>query len=291
MTIADNGNVGIGDTTPDAKLDVVNAGAPVAIFNRTGTDGRVITIEDDGVDQGGIQVVAGVVSISAFTGTHYAWSARSLEKGTLVVMTGDNHSLHDAPGGEPLYGIESSSAANDPRCLGSYLGLGESQQPSSSSNPHLIMAVGNGDMWVVDTGRNVEPGQYLISSDVTGHAMLDDEHRFPVGHVIARAGEAVDWSKVKDSVDGRKHARITVFFESFERGSAVAVSKTVAAQQEEIDALKARVAVMEQALSANAQSSHSPSLASIGVFAIPALALLGFVGLIIRGRSQNGGGR
>ena len=35
------------------------------------------------------------------------------------------------------------------------------------------MAVGNGDMWVVDNGDNIEVGDYLISSQILGHAMKD----------------------------------------------------------------------------------------------------------------------
>ena len=100
------------------------------------------------------------------------------------------------------------------------------------------MAVGNGDMWVVETGRDIQPGDYLISSDVEGHAMLDDADRFPVGHVIARAAEGVKWESVPDCVAGRRHQRMSVFFESFERGNAVALAVVVERQQREIAALR-----------------------------------------------------
>lgn len=214
------GNLGVGDNTPDARLDAEQNNGIVATFNRTGGDGRVITIERDGADQGGIQVNAGIVSISPFTGTHFAWASQSIELGHLVVMTGDNRRFHDSPQGEPLYSIEPSREPNDPRCLGAFLDLNEPGSPAGNSNPHLVMAVGNGEMWVVDSGREISPGDYLISSDVVGHAMLDDESRFPVGHIVARASEPVRWSAVKETVDGRKHKRISVLFESFDRGSA-----------------------------------------------------------------------
>jgi hypothetical protein len=143
--------------------------------------------------------------------------------------------------------VASSSAANDPKCLGSYLGLLEPEKPFAMENPHQIMAVGNGDLWVVDTGRDVQPGDYLISSDVVGHAMLDDESRFEVGYVIARAGEPVDWAGVADAVNGRKHKRISVFFESFARGSAAGLGKLVAHQQEQIETLSQRLSELETA--------------------------------------------
>lgn len=285
------GRVGIGDASPDAKLDVENSSASVAVFNRLSNDGNIIALQQDGNTEGAISVSGATVSYNAFTGSHYAWTNERIERGALVSLTGDNRRRTDNPGAEPSYGITASTLPNDSKCLGAYLGLLEPGQPPSPENPHQVMSVGNGDMWVVDSGRSIEPGQYLISSDMKGHAMLDDELRFPVGYVIARAAEPVDWSKVSDTVEGRKHTRISVFFESFERGSAAAVGKTIAAQQAEIDALKSRLAAMESALSGIIGAAHPVSSVSLGVFVVPALVLLGVIGLIARGRSQNGGGR
>jgi hypothetical protein len=160
-------------------------------------------------------------------------------------MTGDNFRRRDDAGSEPFSGIAPSTAPNDPKCFGAYMGLAEPRLAPSINNAHQVMAVGNGDMWVVDSGRNIAPGDYLISSDVTGHAMLDDADRFPVGYVIARAAEPVDWSKVPEAVDGRKHERISVFFESFERGSAAGLGKIVEVQQKRIDDLTRRLSDVE----------------------------------------------
>jgi len=267
------GNVGIGDTTPDARFDVEASGATAAMFNRLTNDGTIIELQQAGTTEGTISVSGTTVSYNAFTGSHHAWTDERMERGTLVVMTGDNRRRTDDPGAEPTYGIAPSTKANDPQCLGAYLGLLEPAKPQTSENPHQVMAVGNGDMWVVDTGRNIDPGQYLISSDLKGHAMLDDAERFPVGYVVARAGEGVDWSKVSESVDasdqgslhshtvavtlkgvpaagvlpGRKHKRISVFFESFERGSAVGLGKIVEQQQARIEDLSKRLSELEAA--------------------------------------------
>ena len=188
-------------------------------------------------------------------------------------MTADNRRRTDDPGAEPTYGIAPSTKANDPKCLGAYLGLLEPSKAAAMENPHQVMAVGNGDMWVVDTGRNIEPGQYLISSDLKGHAMLDDAERFPIGYVVARAGEGVDWAKVSEAVDGRKHARISVFFESFERGSAVGLGKIVEQQQ-------ARIEALERAGGGSVVRASLP---------LALVALVGFVAL--RRRSTKEGGR
>ena len=257
-----SGGMGIGTasaTAPRAQLDVVKSGATVAVFARTTDDGTIVSLRQGSTEEGTISVSGTTVSYNAFTGSHYAWTDEQIERGALVALTGVNRSLHDNSESERIYGIAPTTKANDSKCLGAYLGLLEPSKAAAMENPHQVMAVGNGDMWVVDSGRNIEPGQYLISSDVKGHAMLDDAERFAVGYVVARAGEGVDWGTVSEEVDasaqgsralvlpGRKHKRISVFFESFERGSAVGVGKIVEEQQRRIDELSRRLSELEAA--------------------------------------------
>ena len=78
------------------------------------------------------------------------------------------------------------------------------------------MAVGNGAMWVADQGTDIVRGEYLISSDVSGHAERDPKTA-DVSNIIARASEDINWSDVSAEINGVKHKRITVFFESFTR--------------------------------------------------------------------------
>ncbi|MCZ6694556.1 MAG: hypothetical protein O6939_11685, partial [Bacteroidetes bacterium] len=99
--------------------------------------------------------------------------------------------------------------------MGAYLGLRESNEPSSTQNPHLVMAVGNGQMWVIDTGEDLTIGDYLISSEIEGHAMKD-QGDYEVSYVIGRVAEPVDWSQETQIIVGRKHKKISVFFENFE---------------------------------------------------------------------------
>jgi hypothetical protein len=89
-----------------------------------------------------------------------------------------------------------------------------------ASDPHLIMAVGNGEMWVIDDGQDIEIGDHLISSDLAGHA-IRDAGEFPVSHIIGLAVEAVNWDEGEESVDGRKHRRISILFERFTVNHAV----------------------------------------------------------------------
>lgn len=248
----------------------------VARFDRQGSDGAIIYLAQAGIVEGSISVSGSTVSYNAFTGSHYGWIEGPVERGALMTMTGDNRVYHDREEGEVIYGVAPSTEANDSRCLGAYLGLQESSLPESSSNPHQIMAVGNGDMWVVDSGKPIQPGDYLISSDVAGHAMLDDPHRFPVGFVVARAAEPVDWSAVAEAVDGRKHKKISVFFESFERGNSGAVEGIVERQQQEIDKLRSRIESLESASSVGSIRAGLP------------YALIGLIGLAAFRRRRTG---
>ena len=76
------------------------------------------------------------------------------------------------------------------------------------------MAVGNGVMWVVDNGENLETGDYLISSSVAGHAMKDVGD-YKIANIVARVAEPVNWSNETALINGVKHKLISVFFENF----------------------------------------------------------------------------
>ncbi|MCI0330622.1 MAG: hypothetical protein L0196_06670, partial [candidate division Zixibacteria bacterium] len=240
------GTVGIGTTnTILGRLAVEAPGFNAAGFNRTTSDGPIVGLYQDGVNEGNISVSGTTVSYNAFTGSHYGWTEEAIERGELVSLTGFNRNSHDNPKSEIIYGVKRSSIPNDPACLGSYLALGEPSKPAGPENPHLVMAVGNGDMWVVDEGQNIQPGDYLISSSTPGHAMKDDEGKYPIGHIVARAAEAVDWSAVNEMVGGRKHKKISVLFGNFVRSNPSTVAQTleglqeiILKQQKQIDELK-----------------------------------------------------
>ena len=229
-------------------MDVSENGATAAIFDRRTNDGTVIAIQQDSVTVGTISVAGTTVSYNAFTGSHYGWTEGTLERGTLVSMTGENRRHQQQPDSEVVYGISPTAVPNDPRCLDAYLALQEPSQGVERRKPHLIMAVENGEMWVVDRGRgDLQPGDALISLDVSGYAMKDDPARFPVGHVVARAAEAVRWAQVTQTTpDGVKRKKISVLLDSFVRGSGdERLIEQVRAQQNEIDELKRRMAQME----------------------------------------------
>ncbi len=217
-TDATNDRVGIGTNAPAARFHATQSANTVAVFDRTTSDGVIISLRQAGVEEGTISVSGTTVSYNAFTGSHYAWTDELLERGMLVSLTGDNRNLHNNSQSEIVYGVAKTAVANDSKVMGAYLALQESNKAYDESNPHLIMAVGNGEVWVADKGDNINIGDYLISSDVVGHAQKDTGE-FIVSHIVAKAAEAIDWSNVTIEIDGVKHKKISVFFESFDKSN------------------------------------------------------------------------
>jgi hypothetical protein len=243
------GVVGIGTTAPSAQLDVERSGLPVAEFNRTTNDGVVISIAQDGAVQGSISVAGATVSYNAFTGSHYAWTDAAIERGMLVSLTGENRRLYGRDEAEPIYGVALAQRANDTSVLGSYLGRLEPSRAEEpvTDNPHLVTAVGNGELWVVESGGDIEPGDELVASATPGHAMRDDG-RFEVSHVVARAAERVRWRDVVDRRDGARRRLISVLFESHARESTSALRAALDRSTGELAELRRLVAAQSSRL-------------------------------------------
>jgi|GEM_PF-4282267 len=218
-----NDRVCVGLTFCAANFQVIDTSAEVMRVNRDGTDGDLITFYGQGIFEGSISISGATISYNAFTGSHYAWSDEALSRGELVSMTGENR-LSDPGSTEPVYGVVRSTQPNDPKILGAFLGLRETSDPYSATNTYLVMAVGNGEMWVVDEGENISVGDNLISSGTAGHAMKDIG-AYPVSHIVGRATESVDWESVTDTIGGKKRKKITVTYEVFHRNNLGRISE------------------------------------------------------------------
>jgi hypothetical protein len=232
--------IGIGTTTPDAtvSLDVVSAkGGFVASFDRNIASGSgILGFYRQGALQGNISESAGTISYNTFTGSHFATSPVALTLGTLVTLTGNTEYMKD--NADPVYEVIPSHQPNDPRLLGSFLHDADEDIKVNNKTIRTIMSVGNGIMWVADNGENIEPGDYLISSAVEGHAMKD-RGQYEITYIIARAGEPVQWEKETATTGDVKHKKISVFYESFVRNyKAEKLEKELSTLQQQVNTLK-----------------------------------------------------
>ncbi len=233
----------------EGGLEVNTTSAGQTFFNRVNPDGTLVGFLNDGTSAGSISVVGSTVIYGTFTGAHNGWTEESIRPGTLVSLVGEVRRGHEGPNCEPTYGIATTRMANDPRCGGSYVCPPDPADPASH---HLFAAVGNGEMWVVDSGTgDIAAGDALISSDVAGAAMKDDPARFAIGHVVGRAAEPVRWASVAPGADGTRRVLLSVFYDRFERqGDAVEMRGTIDALRAENDSLRLRLEAIEARLDA-----------------------------------------
>ena len=242
-TLVTQGDISIVTTNTDpAANNVVGMyfGANgFASINRTGNvamnlgrsnDGAVLQFYSAGAVQGSVSIAGATVSYNAFTGSHFGLvGTTTYEKGTLLELTGENAYYNDDATSEIIYGMQKSTTENSSKVIGSYLATLEPSQTESTANPTLVMAVGNGHMWVADQGEDIKAGDYLISSNVPGHAEKDNGTS-SMSYIIARASEDIDWNNVNTEIDGVKHKLVTVFFENFTRPNvdfALVASSTI----------------------------------------------------------------
>ena len=192
-------------------LRVTDTDTALAVFDRKGSDGDLVAFRHDGMTEGVISVAGGVVTYGPFTGSHYAWMDQVGQKGLLVSMNGDNKFLNGNPHSEIIYGVDITSKKNDPAILGAYLAIKENSIEQSDTVFHFVMSEGNGEVWVADTGVDISPGDYLISSEVAGHTMKDDRSE-EISHIIGRAAEPILWDEVSETINGIKHKKISILF-------------------------------------------------------------------------------
>jgi len=174
-------------------------------------------------------------SYSGFTGSHRARVPAGVNRGELVSMTGSlfgkDGQMRDSQLTEPVYGVTKTRFANDVRTLGVAVDNGDSGRVDRS-----VAAVGNGELWVVDNGTGkIESGDYLIASHIAGAAMADDPAAYPIGYIVAQAGEPVIWNDVQPDSDGVRRALIRVNFERFTRyGNGATAARQIRALERDV---------------------------------------------------------
>ena len=109
-------------------------------------------------------------------------------------------------------------------------------------------------MWVVEEGENLVEGDYLISSATPGHAMKDNG-QFDLANIISRVAEPVDWSTVTEVINGKKHKRISVLFESFVRNhKADKLENEMKLMKEDVERMKLEMLQIKNLLNTEAKN-------------------------------------
>ncbi len=239
------GNVGIGTMSPKRSLHVIGqseAAARFTLMTPQGTGGAGTLVEFYSKTHavgfpsltGSISVNnTGILTYGTFTGSHLVNINENVEEGMLISLTGNNEYIdNDNKTGEIIYGGTVSQKENSSNIIGSYFGK---QEINSTRKSDLVMAVGNGSMWIVDNGENLQIGDYLISSSVKGHA-TKDVGKYEVANIIARVAEPVNWKTETKMINGVKHKLVSVFFENF----------TLSHNEKKINELEYRIQQLEK---------------------------------------------
>ena len=217
MHIDHKGNIGIGDNTPDYLLDLEeNTTEFLLNIHTLGTlASNLVRFERNGAPVGTITVdFVGSVSYNAFTGGHYGTTSEIPELYHLLSTTGKYQTLTEM--GEPYYDLVTTCQSNDPNVIGAMGHEIHESDVKKKIGGHVVVvsAVGNGKMWVMSNGHDLKSGDYLISSEVSGHAMLESG-QFELANVIARVTEPIIWSEISKIVNGQKHVLVNITFENF----------------------------------------------------------------------------
>lgn len=190
--------------------------------NRQTTDGTIIALMQDGVEEGTIAVSGTTVSYNAFMGSHYTQTKPGQvppEAGTVVVSTGEQ-----IPGRNPadlsrfVY-VRPSTRRNERAVYGVWFAeLARSAAGMSWGDPAApvfqVAGIGQGEVLVTDTCGNIRAGELLATSPRPGLAerqctangkRYDGVAR---DHTLGRALVDVDFSRIGRDATGARRARI-----------------------------------------------------------------------------------
>jgi hypothetical protein len=148
-----------------------------------------------------------------FTGAHEVILSpacvESISPGMLVSVTGKVFKHQRANGkfslSSTLPEVDITNKANDKAVLGVFI----TKSPLPKEHWYkakkgecfaIVNALGEGCMWVCESNGNIEAGDALTSSSVSGYAQRQDDdliHRYTIGW----ATENIDWSKIDKTIE------------------------------------------------------------------------------------------
>ena len=137
------------------------------------------------------------VAYTPFTGQHPTKLKDDVIplEGSIIKTTGNI--VHKEGISNAWVETEPTSTEKDKASVGVYRGEWSNQGPVPGML-HVYNAIGEGQILVTDEGGDIEPGDYICSSNRSGHGMLQDDDILH-NYTVAKATEGVDFSSI--SVD------------------------------------------------------------------------------------------
>ena len=178
-------------TTSTSFISSVEASSGTHVYFISGHANAVVgTIASSGAS----------VTYGSFTGVHYGQILESeITQGAVVTI-----SKCTMPSNQPKYELKYSTTKNDSKVLGvvgsedklDYGDIHDSPDPEE----YMIFALGDGGILVTDSEGNIDAGDYLASSERSGHAAKQDTNAL-MNYTIAKSLIDVDWSTIEADGD------------------------------------------------------------------------------------------
>jgi len=156
-----------------------------------------------GDGSGGIQLT------NSFTGSHptIIESSEVISLGFIVESTGiiwaNNQesistaipkvTLTNTNNSKKVFGVISSTSSDYEGYVAAW-GVGESESQIT------VNSIGEGKVWVTNINGNIENGDYVTTSEISGHGRLQDDDLLH-NYTVAKCTEAVDWSSVSTTIN------------------------------------------------------------------------------------------
>ena len=150
----------------------------------------------------------GVQLTNSFTGSHptIISSSEVISLGFIVESTGviwaNNQesistaipkvALTNTNNSKKVFGVISSTSSDYEGYVAAW-GVGESESQIT------VNSIGEGKVWVTNINGNIENGDYITTSEISGHGRLQDDDLLH-NYTVAKCTETVDWSTVTDTI-------------------------------------------------------------------------------------------
>jgi hypothetical protein len=189
-----------GSKTSPHHLQLVNSTMTIGNHDRGGAESAQLDVAG--------HIRAGGAQIHSFTGQHRCFPDEPMEKGLIVsakknqfvklngFATGQDAitideslpiiSLSNVAQDKACFGVVSSIEKSTPRRSQNVNGIISDAKKESGDNRAIVNSLGEGAIWVVDTGGALESGDYITTSNVTGYGQKQNDdvlHNYTVAKI------------------------------------------------------------------------------------------------------------